>query len=227
MKHLIYLLICMVSSIGLISCSNEDDLMFSCDKTTDAWAKENLASIRSMDRSEWKKLSPEKKRAAYVAFTKEQRIAFWKDKLTEVMTLDWSEAERNHIKLAYDFVVEHPDLFGDESLTDEQANILDLFSYRWIEEAQTKFGWDKGTIGSIIASGEEVVKTKNKTRFAGELHNDVTYGSKSCNCSLQSDWCDIPLQNGSECEDVNCEQSFKGCGTFLQYDCTGKCSLLF
>ena len=212
----------MISSIGLVSCSNEDDLAFSCDKTIDTWAKENLTFIRSMDRNDWKTLTPAKKKAAYIAFTKEQRIAFWKDKLTEVMKLEWSEQERNHIKLVYDFVVEHSDFFGDESLTDEQANITDLFFYKWEEVAQTKFGWDKETIGSIIASGEDVTKMKHQTRIIDNLYEEA-YRENNCNCSLKSDWCSVT--GTSTCEDVACEQTFKGCGTILLYDCTGQCSL--
>lgn len=76
-----------------------------------------------------------KKKAAYGALKKEQRINFWNRKFDNVLTLNWSQEEQKHILKARNFVMEHQDYFSGKDLTDEQQNIVDLFCYEWSEIA--------------------------------------------------------------------------------------------
>lgn len=135
-----------------MSCSSQDDNIYSCDDVINAWAQENILEIRSMSRAQWKKLPAEKKHAAYVAFTQQQKINFWKDKLTGLMTQDWSKEELDHIKLVYDFIIEHPSFFNNDGLTEEQENILELFFYKWSDIAKNKLGWNMKLIFAMVAS---------------------------------------------------------------------------
>lgn len=37
--------------LGMLSCQQDDELIYSCDPVEDAWAKENLDDIRTMTRA--------------------------------------------------------------------------------------------------------------------------------------------------------------------------------
>lgn len=66
------------------------------DSVSEVWAEANKDRITKMTRSEWLKLPTDGiRRAAYTRFTPEQRVQFWKDKLTDIAADDkLSEKER-------------------------------------------------------------------------------------------------------------------------------------
>ncbi len=223
MQKLIFYLSCVFCMV-LVSCSNSEE-NYSCDAETNNWAKENLSEIRSMKRVQWKSLPTEmKKTAAFIVFTPEQKFVFWKEKLTETMSLDWTEAEKKHIKKVCDFVVSHPELFDDE-MSDDLRNEMDLFFYKWTEQAKSEFNWSKETIGCIISNGNEVVMTysTNKKRtisvksYTGQ---DQGLSSLSCHCNKKYDFCG----QQDSCEDANCDETSAGCGILLMSSCNGRCS---
>ena len=72
MKQIFALILFM--SLGLSSCDNE--VVYSCDKTINAWIHENLSDIRTMSRSEWNSLEEDIKIPVYRAFTTQQREFF-------------------------------------------------------------------------------------------------------------------------------------------------------
>ena len=104
-------------------------------KNVNMWVLENIEKIQTMKMEEWKALPSSKKKAAYGALKKEQRINFWNRKFDNVLTLNWSQEEQKHILKARNFVMEHQDYFSGKDLTDEQQNIVDLFCYEWSEIA--------------------------------------------------------------------------------------------
>lgn len=226
-KNLFYVFISNISAFGVSSCSDQDDMVFSCDESVNLWAKENIAEIREMNRAEWKTLPASKKRAAYVAFTPQQKISFWKEKLTNVMSMDWTKEEQAHIKLVYDFVNEHPDFFGGDGLTGEQLNVLDLFFYKWVDVAQNEFGWDMKLIAAIAAYGGDFeidASTKGRKRVVTDIFDDRLDDMNSCHCNtgMLSDFCNVTGEG--MCEDVKCEGSDWGCGWIWLDDCNGRCS---
>jgi len=225
MKTIFFTLICFVSTFSFMSCSSQDDNIYSCDDVINAWAQENISEIRSMSWAQWKKLPAEKKHAAYVAFTQQQKINFWKDKLTGLMTQDWSKEELDHIKLVYDFIIEHPSFFNNDGLTEEQENILELFFYKWSDIAKNKLGWNMKLIFAMVASGEDVILNKTRTGedFTSGFDERIKYGPNDCHCntSILSDFCNVTLQG--ICEDTSCN-IVKGCGWLFMQDCNGKCS---
>lgn len=138
--------------VALFSCKTEEPEIYSCDGTVNEWAKENLDNIRTMTRKQWNNLDEDRKRAAYVAFTPEQKIALWNDKIEQVLTLDWSEEERKHIIKVSAFINSHHDLFHKEKITEALENELESFANKWKEEAVKDFGWNERLVYSIIAS---------------------------------------------------------------------------
>lgn len=218
-----YVLICLIGILCFSSCSEEDEVVYSCDDAVNLWVKDNLIEIRKMDRPQWKTLSASKKRAAYVAFTPQQKIIFWKEKLTDVMALDWTKDELEHIKLVYDFIDEHQDYFTDKGLSDEQLNVLDLFFYKWVEFARNELGWNMETIVSIAASGNDVIPENIKSsRVIKDFSDENISYIDDCHCSTKGDFCNVTGQG--ICEDSKCATSDFGCGWIWLQDCNGKCS---
>lgn len=223
MKKLIFYL-AGILCLMLGSCSNTEEY-YSCDAETNDWAKQNFNEIRSMKREQWKSLPTElKKKAAFIVFSPEQKLNFWKEKLTETLALDWTETEKKHIQEVYDFVISHPQLFSDEEMSDDLRNEMDLFFYKWTEKAQSEFNWEKETIGYIISNGNEIemAKSKNNNRTISIKSSTIDPGLSTldCHCNQKYDFC------GSQdsCEDATCNETSAGCGILLLSSCNGRCS---
>lgn len=219
MKKFYYLsMVCFILSV--VSCS-DDETVYSCDKNVNMWVLENIEKIQTMKMEEWKALPSSKKRAAYGALKKEQRINFWNRKFDNVLTLNWSLEEQKHILKARNFVMEHQDYFSGKDLTDEQQNIVDLFCYEWSEIAQNKYGWSKDTIIAIIASLDDMNEDKRLTR-SGIIDDpfDQNYTDSNCNCNKKYDFCGMT----SVCVDERCTAT-PYCGWFLLSQCNGRCEI--
>lgn len=209
-------------SIWLSSCNQET--VYSCDASADAWVHDNLAEIQVMTRSEWNNLEEGLKIPAYRAFTLQQRVNFWNEKLTDVLALGWSDEESEHLNLLIQFINEHQHfLDGYDNMTDEEKNIFDLFFYQWTNKAKEDFQWSDRLLRSIIASGNTLLNKKGKLLVnRGNGRKAILLSTEStCNCSMASDWC---TPSGWDCEEVPCEETSWGCGTILVYDCDGRCA---
>lgn len=136
----------------LFSCRTAKPVVYSCDKTINEWVIENLDHIRTLKRSQWNYLDEGKKRAAYVSFTPEQKIAMWEGKCEQILTLDWSEKEREHIYTFRKFIDSHHEYFHGSKLSKSQNRKLEAFASAWSEKAEQELGWSKKLIYSIIAS---------------------------------------------------------------------------
>ena len=87
MKRSFYLFAFVLSCV-LNSCTQDAEVVYSCNEEINEWTIENLSMIQEMTRSEWLKLDENKKRAAYRGFTQQQRINFWIEKIEENMARD-------------------------------------------------------------------------------------------------------------------------------------------
>lgn len=208
----------------LISCSKEDEIRYSCNKTINTWVKNNLSEIHQMSRGEWLHVSPSTSSAIYRAFTPQQRIQFWKDKLDEVMAMKWSKGELSHIKKVDNFISSHQDFFSEEKLTDDQLNELETFFYKWQKEGESLFGWNAKVAISIAGAGNRLKNTQGELISLSYTGNApvVMKSAENCNCNtgMISDFChDAP----GPCENVNCEDSFRGCGWLFLQQCNGTC----
>lgn len=213
------------ASVALFSCSQDEEI-FSCNKDVNTWVKENLSDIRQMTRKEWLELDEGVNRAAYVAFTPEQKFLFWKEKITEVLTLDWNEAEKKHLELLYETISDNPQWFTYDFLkNEEEQEKFELFTYKWFETAQNNFGWDKKLIGSMVARGNKMLNKHgvlqiNNTSPTIRLKSDSETGYKpNCECSTIDDWC----YSEFICKDTKNCNPVSGCGWFLIQTCDGEC----
>ena len=218
MKRSFYLFAFVLSCV-LNSCTQDAEVVYSCNEEINEWTIENLSMIQEMTRSEWLKLDENKKRAAYRGFTQQQRINFWIEKIEEVKSLDWSSKELDHIALITTFITEHQDLFSGNPLTDDQSDILYLFCYQWVEFGIEKLGWSKQTAISIIGTGNKVTDKKGGVKFdPGPIIDD----KKDCCCHAGNILFSTCILDET-CEKTKCIVSFGGCGWFLTEECNGEC----
>lgn len=217
----------LISLMGIVLCSCNNENVYSCDDTIDEWVQDNLSEIRVMSRTAWTTLEEDIKAPVYRAFTNQQRVDFWIEKLTDVLSLDWNEAEKEHIASVIDFVNQHPNyLDGYDYLADDDKNTVDLFFYEWEEKAKGEFNWSKELIYGIIVSGNTLLdKTGTLLTTINQTGSRATVLStteSTCNCNLSDDWCGT-----STCDNVTCEEKGGGvfiyCGILGMRKCNGRC----
>ena len=211
------------------ACSDDQEQTYSCNPQADTWVKKNLTKVRSMNRSDWKKINQEYSLAAYRAFTPNQKLAFWKDKFNEVSQMQWTAKEKLHIAKALAFIVSHKEFFSDEALNDEQLNELELFFHKWKEDAINQLGWSKELCFAIAGNGGTLINKKGEIAaqiITGPTNPNFGYGNnlkkQDCNCNTGyiSDFC---ITDGP-CDKADCISKNKGCGWVCWQECNGRCS---
>lgn len=189
MKKIFFATAVFISVLSFTSCNQEDEQVYSCNKDANAWVKKNMAKVHSMSRSEWETMDETYARAAYVAFTPEQKLNFWREKISQTLTLSWNEKEIAHIKKLEDFINTHQFIFSDEGMSGNEEDIFETFCYQWCKDAEINLGWSKETIKSIIASGYSIKNTKGET-LNSKIKPKATMrvatesdGENKCNCN--------------------------------------------
>lgn len=218
MKTKVFFTVMVLLNIILASCSQSDELVYSCDSKIDAWVKDNLQLATTMDRSEWLKLDAAKATAIYRAFTPEQKIKFWRDKISEVKTLDWSEESIRHIEKLEYFIDVNPGLFEDHKLSDSENDLIDTFFYKWKKYGTTHLGWNERVAFAIAASGYRLVNTEGL--IASPPAPDQREPNVDCNCSRQYDFCNYFIYS---CEKADCSVVNDNCGFLWSKPCDGRC----
>jgi hypothetical protein len=212
-----------VMCLALFSCS-QDEVIYSCDKEADAWVKENLSDIRKMDRVEWSSISnPTQQKAAYVAFSPEQKKEFWILKINETLKLDWNNEEKEHIHSLLDYINEDTELFERQGTSD----VFELFVYRWIEYSIEKLSWSNVVIGSIIMTGYKVENKEGVIKIPQNNVPRLKAGNEvDCDChrgNVLFTTCE--LMEGFYCKSNPCIQTVHGCGAFWTESCNGVCGI--
>lgn len=223
MKFIKTLLFISLTLTTFASCSNEDDLQYSCDKTIDIWVKSHLTEIHQMDRKEWLNTDISTGIAIYRAFTPQQRIQFWRDKMKEVKAMKWSKQELLHIQKVEDFINKHLDFFSGKKLTDEQLDELETFFYKWKKDGELLYEWNDEVAIAIAGTGNRVMNTAGKiVSRTGNISSDVSISRSDCHCNrgFFSDFCN---DDPGPCEQSNCDEKDAGCGWLFVQTCNGRC----
>lgn len=216
----------LIAILVFTSCS-QDEEFYSCDPDVDQWTKEHLSEIKTMTRSNWLEVEGEDyKKAVYIAFTPDQEILFWKEKLSEVLELDWNSEERNHIKLLINYIEQNPELFDDMN---SDKDSFEKFVYLWLERAREELKWDDSIIYAIAVSGERMIDTKGTLGTINSRSLTPTSKTKSdCTCNGGINVCgpgNITAFYVCEQPDGGCEIIPKSCGFLFQSECNGDCVL--
>ncbi len=226
----VFYLFMFVMTATFCSCSQDSEPVYSCNEAINEWTKENLETIHLMTRSEWNMLEEPKKAAAFRAFSKQQRIRFWHEKLEELKSLDWSQDELEHILLIGLFIDEHQNFFRGEELTDDELDELEKFCYLWIQKGLEKFGWSEKTAISIIATGNTVIDKDGNIMISmtrGGASDHLIDGGDMLDCMCHAKGLGglytLCSTYGEFCEETKCVESTLGCGLLLVQSCTGMC----
>lgn len=224
MKKLFYLFM-FVMAATFCGCSQDSEPVYSCNEAINEWTKENLEAIQQMTRSDWNQLAESQKGSAYGAFTQDQKICFWLEKLEEVKSLGWSDNELRHLDLIKKFINNHKALFGCKKLTDDQSDELHYFCYSWIQKGIEDFGWSEKTAISIIGIGNVVLDKEGTILMStGSDHLIDGDGKVFCHCHAGNILFTSCTSGRTLCESSDCKTpDFNHCGFFLAEECNGIC----
>lgn len=232
-KDLKKALILLVVICSVASCGKEE--VYSCDPEANMWVKSNLTEIQEMSRVDYIAIGDiVYQKAAYIAFTPSQKQALWIGKMEEVLKLDWTEQESQHIQSMLDLIKVNSFAFSIDR-DPEAFDRLEVELYKWIEYAKEELGWDKKLLYSLVVTPlamnekKEIIginsnpkpRTTTSLKRGNEACNPEIYGTDYiwCECSTSSDWC-VSTRN---CKANNDCKTTGGCGTIGWYDCNGCC----
>ena len=120
----------------------------------DEWVATHLDEIHQMTRADWLKLDYPLSKPVFVAFTPTQKEAFWRDKIQEVLALEWSDAERAHIKECLAWMETHREMFSGSNKAILQES--EDFFLEWAAEGIEKFRWSKHLPAAIAVAGNRM-----------------------------------------------------------------------
>jgi hypothetical protein len=230
MKKISFLIMSLLLSLCLFSCTNEEEeIRYSCNEDVNNWVKSNIDKIRVMSRSDWEQYDETVGVAIYRAFSQSQRINFWLEKVEELKNLNWSDEEIAHIQKIEGFINSNNQLFRGEELTNDEVEKIEEFFYVWSRDAQDKFGWTNKVITGILVSGNRMIDTSGNLASAstGKRQNPLinstpppTPTNGNCNCNQGSAFTCI---DAGTCESGKCDSTSLGCGALLLFSCNGIC----
>lgn len=209
--------------IGIISCNNEDEIHYSCDKKVDIWVKDNLKNVQNQSRSEWKNNLEELKIPIFRTFSENRKQQFWIDKINEViLAKQWAPQELNHIRLLLDTIISNRDWFADggiQNQSDEVYLSYQEFFYNWKTVAEVELNWSAAIILSIAATGNSLM-FDNEGNIIPNWMSTKTKGLSGGDCQCHDG--NVVFTTCS-CGSGKCEDSVHGCGAVWVESCNGIC----
>ena len=215
----IFLFSLVLTMFGFVSCQEED--VYSCNEEINEFVTMNLDEFKMLNRSEWCDLELILQRPAYRTFSMEKRQEFWKQKIEEVMELDWNDKERAHLQSLLTFIQDNQQVFKSYLWEDEEEfDKYDRFTYEWISYAETELGWERRLIKNIIADGNRIKDKKGTLDISTEKMRQYLRRAEflpDCDCNQAQDWCD------THCGNDPCDEKIIGCGNLWATNCDGLC----
>lgn len=208
-----FLLSISVLSFLFISCQKED-VFYSCDPKVDAWTKDNLREIQSIDTESFRKYDTNYRLAIFNAISPEKRIIIWKEKINETLKLNWNKAESDHIKQLLTIINENIEWY-ESGVPENELNKYEIMAYRWADYSRKELGWNNELIAAIAASplllkntdGELIV---SPAKMGIRLKSEV----EQCTCNPTVSFC-------SPCRYDPCDKKSFGCGLLGLGICNG------
>ena len=218
MKTKQMLIVTMLMAMALLTSCNQYDLQYSCDPEIDAWTKDHVVEIQAMNRADFLTLDYAHQRGAYAAMKPEQKVQIWVGKIEEVLTLDWTEQESQHLQSVLKLIKDNAVIFSKKR-TQEEFDKFEIALYRWKEYAQEELGWDKNLLYALIATPQMMNVDKTLSDLGTPL---VLKRGIQCYCSSERP---IACTIGYYCHAKvgTCDIMEKRCGEMWQYDCDGLC----
>ena len=175
-----------------------------------------------MTRSQWLELDTPEALPVYLAFNPEQKYDIWIGKIKDILTMDWSEKEKEHIESLLIFIDANKKMFEVDAHKDERLrDKVDVFQYKWFSYAQDRLGWSRKLITSIAGNVYQMKDKEGNLYIQSNSLNTIlktrseSDAGKDCNCNLTSIWY-------SDCEDHGCYKLQTGCGFLSFWECDGR-----
>lgn len=219
----------------LFACTTEDHV-YSCDPEVNEFIKGNLSEIQSLSRSEFNKISKNIQPAMFAAMPTGKKQMMWEEKTNEVLKLDWTNKERQHIELLLQEIKSNYKWYEDPILYEDE---IDTFAYKWLSYANDELQWDQSTVYHIGFCLNPIIKNEGKTMFLEEENNEIETNNfiiktrveypdvpATVKCTCRESEGDYYTSCGAtklmECKKWNCIAVF-GCGLAFQQVCDGGC----
>jgi lipoprotein len=220
------LLIILSLGLFLFSCSEEQEVVYSCDQKENAWVKQHLNEIRKMSRTNWLSLPANLEIPVFRAFSQKQKLQVWNEKLNETTEILRNSAEISHINKVKQFINDNPSLFDGDKLSESEEEKIEKFFYSWAKEGEKRFNWNKSTIYSIVGTCRPITNQKNRgikllstVPRVDFINPGLNY---KCNCHKKCLIACFPETVFCE-SDPDCEETNKGCGWVFAQECDGRC----
>ncbi len=205
------------------SCSN-DELIYSCDAEVDKWAKSNLELLKTMEVSEFLTLETEAQRASFRAFSPEQRLRVWINKMDQVLTLEWNDIEKEHIRLLKSIFIENAIVYSLEA-TEEDKDAFRVLGYKWVKYATEVLDWDPRLVGAIAGNPNILLNKQGTLKIENNgLTKVKTRSEKTCDCNDDYwIWHDCGVYKSCGWGGNDCDKTFMGCGLSWLDPCVALC----
>lgn len=169
------LLVALVA-VGIIATSCQKKRIYSSDPVINEWAQKNSSKISKMTYYDIVEYDSEAyQKAIYINLAPDLKAKFWVDKVADVLTLPWNEAERAHLIelqniFASNGVYWHEGMANAKSEEERDKFRAEMESKTdpWIEYAKETLGWDKDLLGGIVATTAKLLDTKGTLKLAPE-----------------------------------------------------------
>ena len=159
MKNIVVFLVLVVS---LASCASKNgfDLAVSSNETkvvpdlVESWINNNLDEVLQLREFFTTNFKNELQiQEGIEKFTPFQMQALWVGKFLEVLELDWTEAERQHIRSILEFMTVNPLIFSREIECEEVREALVMvnnWGENWGAYAINELGWDSDLLYAMV-----------------------------------------------------------------------------
>ena len=231
-KYFNLLVVCVATMTTILtSCQVDEEPVYSCNDSVNAWVKTNVSMIRQMNRKTWLTYPDSLSIPIYRAFTPEQKQQIWLGKMEQVLNhKDWTDKEKEHLLKLANEIQRQTVWFADESIenNDEAYEEYQLFFYKWLKYATEELQWNKEMILAIAFTGKDLAENysqaQTKATIPGKDHTepDPDVDIADCDCKIGNvlfTTCAPPYY----CEKIICKGSNHGCGAVWVESCNGLC----
>lgn len=179
----------------------------------------------NLSREDWLKLPDSLKIPVFRTFSDSSKLNFWREKHIELMSMDWTNEEKEHIDKMYNYLYSNVNIFEHYTNSDAEILATDLMNKfeDWYNDSKNKLGWDLATIYAIVGTGDRVTD-----EFLRDLRGAITvtdrYNGGGYLCDCNSSALCVFWRMGYKCNKrANCNVSKSGCAPFWLYECNGSC----
>ncbi|NQU54030.1 MAG: bacteriocin fulvocin C-related protein [Bacteroidetes bacterium] len=212
MKNIVLVIIL---SFVLFSCTKEEELNFSCNPEIDAIVKSGVIEFSEIGLSELLEYDIELQKAIFRSFSADKKRDFWLEKLDSVVNTGFNLKEIEHVEKLVGHIT--TDYFAIKLDSLEFSNRKE-FENEWVTYAKNDLLWDESKIHFIVSS--LCVTESQYSQVILELEEiTLIILSGNCTCSTESDYCS---DFERRCEENGCQEE-GGCGWLWDYTCNGNC----